>query len=140
MHRVVLDTNVIVSGLRSRGSASHEVLRRVADGSFALVLSVPLAIEYESVLKRDTGGLGFRAQDVDVVVDYLCSVAEHRSIWFLWRPILPDPKDDMLLELAVEAGCDTIITFNTRHFGLTARFGVRTVTPREFLTALRSST
>ena len=137
MRRIVLDTNVIVSGLRSRGSASHELLRRVDGGQYSLVLSVPLAIEYEAVLKREAPGLGIEAPQVDAVVDYLCSVAEHRRIWFLWRPLLPDPKDDMLLELAVEAGCSAIITFNTRHFGLIRRFGVEACTPREFLERLR---
>jgi predicted nucleic acid-binding protein len=72
-------------------------------------------------------------QDVDDVLDYLCSIAEHREIYFLWRPVLRDPRDDMVLELAVEAACDFIVTHNRRDFAGTERFGVRVVSPREFL-------
>lgn len=140
MKRVILDTNVLVSGLRSRGSASHELLARVGKGFFEPVLSVPLVIEYEAVLKRESVHLGLSHQDINDVVDYLCSVGEHRKIWFLWRPLLPDPKDDMLLELAVEAGCDAIVSFNGKHFGYARRFNVAIVTPREFLESLRRTT
>lgn len=77
--------------------------------------------------------LGLTYADVDDILDYLCSVANRREIFFLWRPFLNDPKDDMVLELAVEAGCDCIVTFNTRDFAGVGQFGLRTVTPREFL-------
>lgn len=136
MLRVVIDTNVLVSGLRSSSGAAHQVLRRLGDGPVTPVLSVPLAIEYEAVLKRRGLVLGLSPRNVDEVVNYLCKVSEHRSIWFLWRPLLPDPKDDMLLELAVEARCDAIVTFNTRHFALVARFGLTLLTPGQLLQRL----
>ncbi len=55
------------------------------------------------------------------------------KFFFLWRPYLPDPKDDMLLELAVEAGCDFIVTYNARDFREIERFDITVVTPKEFL-------
>jgi hypothetical protein len=70
---------------------------------------------------------------IDDILDYLCTVGDRRSIFFLWRPLLKDPKDDMVLELAVEAECESIVTYNQRDFAGADRFGVRIVTPREFL-------
>ena len=81
--------------------------------------------------------LGLSEADVDTVVDFICAQAHHRRIFFLWRPFLRDPKDDMVLEVAVEAQCRHIVTFNTRDFAGTEQFGVRPITPREFLTLLQ---
>jgi hypothetical protein len=58
-------------------------------------------------------------------------VANHQPIFFLWRPFLKDPKDDHVLELAVEAGCDYIITFNVRDFTGVEQFGLKTLGPIE---------
>lgn len=130
---VVLDTNVLIAGLQSRRGASFRVLQLVGTGAFELNLSVPLVLEYEEVAKRRARSLGLTVADIDAVLDYLCSVARHRAIFFLWRPFLKDPRDDMVLEVAVEAGCDVIVTFNTRDFAGAERFGLRVCTPREFL-------
>lgn len=99
-------------------------------------MSVPLVLEYEDVAKRQARTLGLTHADVDEVLDYVCSVAEHRRIYFLWRPVLSDPRDDMVLELAVEAGCDCIVTHNLRDFAGVERFGVRALSPRDFLKRL----
>ena len=136
IRRIVLDTNVLVAGLRSRQGASHRLLQAIGSGAFDLVLSVPVVLEYEEVLKRMTRSLGLSGSDVDDVLDYLCSVAEPREIHFLWRPLLPDPHDDMVLELAVEARCDSIITFNVRDFAGAESFGIRVLTPPRFLSEL----
>jgi hypothetical protein len=66
-------------------------------------------------------------------LDYLCSVATRREIFFLWRPFLRDREDDLVLELAVEASCDFIVTYNKRDFEGAEKFGIRVVTPKEFL-------
>jgi predicted nucleic acid-binding protein len=70
---------------------------------------------------------------VDDVIDYICSVANRRRIFFLWRPYLKDPKDDMVLELAVEARCDYIVSYNKRDFAGVEKFGLQVLTPRELL-------
>jgi putative PIN family toxin of toxin-antitoxin system len=133
---VVLDTNVLIAGLRSRQGASFRLLSLVGSGQFQLNVSVPLDFEYEDVAKRQAPGLGLAATDVDDLLDYLCSVAQHHRIYFLWRPVLRDPRDDMVLELAVEAGCDCIITHNGRDFAGAERFGILVVTPGAFLRRL----
>ncbi len=131
---MVLDTNVLVTGLRSRGGASFRLLSLVgADRRFEINLSVPVVLEYESTLKRPGKTPGLTEEDVDSVLDYLCSVGHHREIYFLWRPVLRDPKDDMVLEVAVEASCEFVVTHNLRDFRGIERYGVRPVSPSEFL-------
>ena len=78
----------------------------------------------------EDGGL-----DINMVsyIDYLCSVAQLHKVFYLWRPVLADPDDDMVLELAVEAGCDRIVTHNTKDFAGVERFGLSAVTPQHFL-------
>jgi predicted nucleic acid-binding protein len=73
---------------------------------------------------------------VEDVLSYLCASANLRPIFFLWRPLLPDPGDHMVLEIAVESRADFIITFNTRDLKDATRFGIRVVTPAEFLVIL----
>ncbi len=130
--RVVLDTNVVVAGLRSRRGASFRLLSQLGRGRFEVAVSVPLVLEYEEVLLGERP-LGLAAEDVQVVLDYLCSVARHQEIFYLWRPILPDPQDDLVLEVAVAAACSVIITHNRRDFAGADRFGIRVLTPAAFL-------
>jgi len=101
--------------------------------AFRIHLSVPLVLEYEEIGKRHSRALGLTHRDIDDILDYLCSVAGLHDIFYLWRPFLPDPDDDMLLELAVEASCQSIVTFNKRDFHGVEQFGLQAVTPQEFL-------
>ncbi len=133
---VVLDTNVVVAGLQSRRGASFQLLKRIDEGTFRINLSVPLVLEYEEVLKRRSRQLGLTHRDIDAVLDYLCTVGVHRSIFFLWRPMLRDPRDDMVLELAVEAQCEAIVTFNRRDFAPATGFAIRLLTPGAMLQTL----
>ena len=88
----------------------------------------------EAAAKRPIGKkTGFKAQDVDDFIDYICSVAERRIVHFLWRPLLSDPKDDMILELAVAANCDRIVSYHKGDFHGVDQLGIRVVTAREFL-------
>lgn len=132
--QIVVDTNVLYAGLRSQLGASHRLLREIGRSpSFRIHVSVPLVLEYEEIAKQHSRELGLTHHDIDDILDYLCSVADLHDIFYLWRPYLSDPDDDMLLELAVEAGCNRIVTFNRRDFRGIERFGLRAVTPHEFL-------
>jgi predicted nucleic acid-binding protein len=103
-----------------------------------VLLSKPtLVLEYEAVAKRQARELGLTLADVDDVLDYICSVADHRAIFYLWRPFLSDPTDDLLLELAVEAGAEYIVTHNIRDFTGADRFGVTPIRPGDFLRRIR---
>ena len=131
---VALDTNVVVAGLRSRRGASFRLLSLVGKATaFEIALSVPLVLEYEAVLKRQSKQIGHSHAEIDGVLDYLCGVASLHEVFYLWRPTLRDPKDDMVLELAVGAGCESIITFNARDFEAASTFAVRIEGPRSFL-------
>ncbi len=132
-YKVVFDTNILVAALKSRKGASFKLLSLVGTGKFELSISVPLIIEYEDVLKRKALGVVLSEKQIDEILDYICTVADKRSIFYLWRPYLKDPKDDMVLELAVESECDFIITYNIRHFEGIEKFNIKAVTPVEFL-------
>jgi putative PIN family toxin of toxin-antitoxin system len=127
---IVIDTNVLVAALRSQRGASYKLLMRIDSGTFGVNISVPLILEYEDAAKRL---VGLTADDVAGVLDYICAVARQHRVFYLWRPFLRDPKDDMILELAVVANCSFIVTFNQRDFQGAELFGIRVVTPKEFL-------
>ncbi|MCK4305260.1 MAG: putative toxin-antitoxin system toxin component, PIN family [Candidatus Eisenbacteria sp.] len=131
--KVVLDTCVFVSALRSRRGASFRVVQLIGKGRFQTCVSVPLVLEYESVGKRIARSVGLRHSDVDDIVDYICRVSERRQIFYLWRPFLKDPMDDMVLELAVESGAQIIVTHNIRDFQGVEEFGLRAIPPGRFL-------
>lgn len=132
--QIVIDTNVFISALRSQYGASHRLFLLLDSGRFEINLSVPLVIEYEDAAKRTSGRkTGLKASDIDDILDYICSVANRRKVHYLWRPFLSDPKDDMILELAVSAGCKIIVTYNKDDFKGVEQFGIRAMTAQEFL-------
>ena len=133
MPQLVIDTNVIVSGLRSRKGASFRMLKLVGKGYFDINLSVPVVLEYEDVLYRQLSELAVSKKAVDAVIDFHCAVSRQHQIFYLWRPFLRDPKDDMVLELAVKAECEYIITYNKKNFWNVNQFDVQVLTPGEFL-------
>ena len=133
MPRIVIDTNVLVAALRSNRGASFRLVSEIDSGRFEMCVSVPLVLEYEAVLFRQARALGLSRRDVSDFLDYLCSVARRQPIFFLWRPRLRDPGDDMVLEAAVAASCRYIVTFNKRDFESGHPLPVRLATPQEFL-------
>jgi putative PIN family toxin of toxin-antitoxin system len=111
MHEIILDTNVLFAGLYSANGASFKLLELLAGGQLQTVLSTPLLFEYEDVLKRNRSMLQLTDAEIDIVLDNLCGFSRHQKVYFLWRPYLPDPKDDLVLELAVAARVNTILNF-----------------------------
>ena len=130
---VVMDTNVLVSGLRSTQGASHKILQYVASGRLGIALSVPLVVEYEAAIKRQCLGDPISIEDLDAVVDSLCTIGRHVHVYFLWRPLLSDPSDDMVLELAVAAKVKWILTHNVRDFVGSSSLGLKAISPGDFL-------
>lgn len=130
---VVLDTNVLFAGLWSREGASFRVLELIRQERIRPALSVALVLEYEMVLKRRAKELALAPRDIDAVLDYLCAVGHHQMIHFLWRPTLQDPRDELVLELAVAAGCRYILTYNAKDFSGVKQFGVMALPPAEYL-------
>ena len=114
--QVVIDTNVLLAALRSRRGASHRLLRLIGSGKFEINVSVAPVLEYEAAAKGMLHEIPLNVRDIEDIIDYICSVANRSSVYYLWRPFSRDPKDDMLVELGVAAGCEAIITFNKRDF------------------------
>ena len=125
-----------MAALRSNRGASFELLRQLRRGAFEIAVSVPLVVEYEASLLRHVVAPVEQA-DVEAVLDYLCSIAVKQEIFFLWRPLLTDPKDDMVVEVAVAAQCAAVVTHNVRDFALSSRFELAVLTPGEFLRRLQ---
>jgi putative PIN family toxin of toxin-antitoxin system len=137
MGSVVLDTSVVVSALRSQRGASLEIVAALGRGEFDVSVSVALLLEYEATLLRHADDLNIDAEDALALVDYICDVATAHEIFFLWRPFLRDAGDDLVLEIAVAAGSDAIVTHNVRDFRGAETLGIRVLTPRQFLHELR---
>lgn len=128
--------NVIVAALRSNAGASRQLLLFALRKRFELLLSVPLMLEYEAVLKRPEhlrAGGATRA-NIDAILAALAAVGIPVTPSFSWRPELTDPADEMVLEGAVNGLADLIVTFNVAHFRQAApRFGIRVIRPPEAL-------
>jgi putative PIN family toxin of toxin-antitoxin system len=137
---LVLDTDVVVAAMRSPGGASAALMFAAAERRASLVMSVPLAIEYESVcsLPEHRLAAGLSEDEVRVFLDGIVAIARPTETHFLWRPRLRDPADEMVLEAAVNGRADAIVTFNRRDFGdVPAKFGVAIWSPSEALSRIR---
>ena len=131
--RIVLDTNVVVSGLLSDVSVPAQVVDLCIAGDVDLVVDARIVSEYGEVLRREE--LGVEEDDVGdflALVDY----AEH----VVAAPLaltLPDPDDLPFLEVAVAGAVDAIVTGNVKHFRpAEGRVAIPMLTPRQFLDRL----
>lgn len=130
--RLVIDTNVVLAGLRSAKGASAVLLRHVAQQHVTPLLTVALVLEIESVLSRpeQLAATGLTLELVQGFVDELCALAEPVQIHFAWRPMLHDAADEMVLEAAVNGQADALVTFNLKDFLPAASgLGVEVIAP-----------
>ncbi len=140
--KIVLDTNVIIAGLRSQDGASFQLLTRIWQNKLDFILSVPLLLEYEDVLKRPDTLAATRLQQnqVNNVLNMLCFRRKETLIHYLWRPQLPDAKDDMVLETAINGNAEAVVTFNVKDFeAVTKYWNIAVLTPGEYLRRLKRS-
>lgn len=131
---VILDTNILVSALRSQAGPCHALLQAIPSQKFTPALSVPLFNEYLDVINRP--GLipdNITSQDKEAICDHFAKHSRRHKIHFLWRTILPDPKDDLVLEVAVAAGARYIVTRNLKDFGPAQTFGITAIKPTDFI-------
>jgi predicted nucleic acid-binding protein len=135
--RIVIETNILVAAFGSKRGASSAILSKVGKDFFDLALSVPLMFEYEDVPNRLE--FAFDPTQVNAVLDYLALIGIEQQIRFLWRPFLKDPKDDLVLELAFNAGCTHIVTFNIKDFKGCSQLGIQAILPRDFLVLIGGS-
>jgi putative PIN family toxin of toxin-antitoxin system len=136
MRRVVLDTSVVVTALRSRNGPGNKILRYVAQRQITPLATPPLFLEYEDVLKRPEHRIahGLSLAQIDDFLAELSALIEPVEIHFQWRPQLRDPADEMVLEAAVNGRADAIITYNISDFaGIGDRFHISVFRPADFL-------
>jgi putative PIN family toxin of toxin-antitoxin system len=132
-YQIVIDTNVLVTALRSSRGASYKLLTMLNDTRWQLNISTTLILEYEEILKREQDRLNLNDQDIDNLIEGICTIANQRSIFYLWRPVAKDPDDDFLIDLAVECQASFIITYNRKDLEAAEKFGVKLLTPKQFL-------
>ena len=135
----VFDTNVIISALKSAEGASFRLIGFVRVGELRPAVTAPLMFEYEDAASRP--GLLPHLSPAEIIgfLDWFVSVSSQHKVHFLWRPLLRDPKDDMVLEAAVAASADYLVTFNTTDFDGASSLGVRVVTPPQLLSLIPSA-
>lgn len=131
--KIVIDTNIIYSGLYSSAGASFRILKLMRAGKITPVLSTTLIFEYEEVLKRNKDILSLSEEEIDLFIDNICNFSEKQKIYYLWRPYLRDPKDDHILELAVASKIKYIVTYNIKDFKGSDKFGIDIIKPNELL-------
>jgi putative PIN family toxin of toxin-antitoxin system len=136
MRRIVLDTSVVVAGLRTRLGAGNAVLRLIANRRLTLLATVPLFLEYESVLRRTEQRLahGLTPGQIDEFLAELAALIEPVELNFRWRPQLRDPNDEMVLEAAINGEADALVTYNIADFAPAAhRFKIPVIRPADLL-------
>jgi putative PIN family toxin of toxin-antitoxin system len=137
--RVTLDISVLVAAARSRDGASFHLLSILSSSKFEIALTVALYTDWQSVLTRPEHlPPGANAEAATRFLRYLASIAHLQDVHFLWRPLLRDPDDDMVLECAVASSSQYIVTHNVKVFKRAPELKVNAITPAEFLTLLRS--
>lgn len=141
MRRIVLDTDVVVSSLRSVSGGSNVVLMEVARGRFLPLVTPALFLEYEAVIKRPEQRLihGLDLDAIDRFLSALAASSEAVEVSFQWRPQLRDANDEMVLETALNGQADALVTHNVKGFETAAiKLGLRVLRPGEILKEIRS--
>ena len=136
---IVFDTNVIISALKSAKGASFRLIPLIRGGVLRPAVTAPLMFEYDDVANRPGLLPHLSPAEIAGFFDWFVSVSSQHKVHFLWRPLLRDPKDDLVLEAAVAASADYIVTFNTTDFDRASSLGVRVITPPQLLALIPSA-
>ena len=135
-YQIVIDTNVILAGLRSKNGASYKLLSILNDKRFQINISATLIFEYEEILKREKQQIGLTNEEIDDIINGICYLANHHDIFYIWRPLAKDKDDDFLIDLALKCQAQFIISYNDKDLRPIEKFGVSIITPKQFLQLL----
>ena len=136
--KIVLDTSVLVAAARSRNGASFKLVSMLPTPEIEIALTVAVYTEWQAVMTRPENlPPGATADDALAFLQYLASIAHLQDVHFLWRPFSRDPDDDMIVECAVAASCEYIVTHNVKDFRRVEELKVQVITPAELLNLLR---
>lgn len=131
--RLTIDTNILVAATRNNAGPSFALMQLVRRAQVAMCCSPALFLEYEDVLKRPTqlAASGLQRPDVDAILNELAALMIPVATHYQWRPQLRDPADEMVLEAAVNAQANAIVTYNVRDFKPAQRFGILVLNPQQ---------
>ena len=132
--RIVMDTNVLVSGMLTPFGICGEIVRMLTSSSFVLCVDSRILFEYEDVLQRPC--FKIERKMIDIVMAYIDSSSETHNSMPL-KETLPDPDDNQFLEVSVSANVDYLVTGNLKHFPNKLRCGIKVLSPREFVGVLK---
>jgi putative PIN family toxin of toxin-antitoxin system len=140
MLRLVIDTDVLVSAFISPAGASRQLLLDALGGKFALLLSTPLLVEYEPVLRRPIHLARARAGEADVteILDALAGLCVPVVFDYNWRPTGAHADDELVVETAINGHADVVATFNLKDMREAgARFGFQVHRPGPLVQRIR---
>lgn len=135
-YQIVIDTNVILAGLKSNQGASYKLLKILNDQRFEINISTTLIFEYEEILKREQEQIGLNNQDIEDVINGICFLANQHQLFYIWRPIAKDKDDDFIIDLALKCQANFIISYNYKDLKPVEKFGISILTPKQFLQIL----
>lgn len=141
MHRFVLDTDVIVAAMRSPSGASAALIGAVLDQRLTMLASVPLFFEYEAKCADPMHwtAAGLSKEQADIFINGIAGLVSPVKTYYLWRPMLRDPNDEMVLEVAVNGWADAIVTFNLRDYGtVPLEFNIEVIKPSTAIRRVRN--
>jgi len=139
--RIVIDTDVLLSGFLSSEGASRQLVLDALDRKFALLLSTPLLLEYESVLRRPEHLARARATDAEVteVLDALAGLCVPVVFDYNWRPTGAHADDELVVETAINGHADALATFNLKDMrNAGALFGFNAQRPGPLVRRIRT--
>lgn len=137
MLRAILDTNILLAALWSQTGASHQILLELLAGKWIAVIENHLLTEYDEVLKREADNLAMTFLEIDAVLDGVCVIGERWKLSPGWIPVLRDPDDEPILQLAIEAQVAYIVTRDVRDFEGAEHYGIHIIQPADFLHLIR---
>jgi putative PIN family toxin of toxin-antitoxin system len=130
---VVVDSNVVFSSLFSSKGYSFDLIELLRAKAFKIAITPPLLFEYEDLLCRPGKIPHLTREEIDAFLNWLTFISRRHRVHYLWRPRLPDPRDDLVLEAALASSAKFIVTFNARHFRPAESLGILALDPYQFI-------
>ena len=135
-YQIVIDTNVVLAGLKSNKGASYKLFTILHDQRFKINISTTLVVEYEAILKRQQQQIGLNLEEIDNIINGICHLANHHQLFYIWRPFAKDKDDDFLIDLALKCQAQFIISYNQKDLQPIEKLGISILTPKQFLQLL----
>lgn len=136
---ITIDSNVLVAAVRSNRGWSYKLVRGIcADLRWQPCVTVPLLHEYTEQIHNEDHTPEWSTENRENFLDYICASSQCFEVHYLWRPLLADEDDHLVLEAALASSSRMIVTFNKRDLAPAERMGISLMTPKEFMLSLPS--